>query len=146
MTNELHPHETTRRARVVVVDDDPFYVAAVLALLEADGRIEVVGQALGGAAAVRAALELRPDIVLMDMRMPHMDGFDATRQIRELINTVEVLIVTASATRFDVADAAEAGAAGLLKKDQVIEELVDTVLATVASAQRPFAGRALLTA
>ena len=72
--------------------------------------------------------------------------FDLKNYIRELVNTVEVLIVTASATRFDVADAAEAGAAGLLKKDQVIEELVDTVLATVASAQRPFAGRALLTA
>ncbi len=69
--------------RVLIADDHRLFSEALEAILTADGRVEVVGHAADGAEAVKLALELEPDVVLMDISMPVMDGFQATRQIRK---------------------------------------------------------------
>jgi DNA-binding NarL/FixJ family response regulator len=72
-----------RGIRVLIADDHRLFSEALEAILTADGRVEVVGHAADGAEAVKLALELEPDVVVMDISMPVMDGFQATRQIRK---------------------------------------------------------------
>jgi two-component system nitrate/nitrite response regulator NarL len=106
---------------------------ALEAILTADGRIEVVGHAADGAGAVKLALELEPDVVLMDISMPVMDGFQATRQIRKQHPRASILVLTGSDSRSDVDRAREAGAAGYVTKDRIAAELIE---ATVEVAPR----------
>jgi DNA-binding NarL/FixJ family response regulator len=114
--------------RVLIADDHLLFAEALEAILSLDGRIEVVGRANDGAAAVELVGELQPDIVLMDLSMPRADGFDATRQIRQAHAGTRVLVLTGSAATADVARARDAGADGYLTKDQIAEELVRAIL------------------
>jgi DNA-binding NarL/FixJ family response regulator len=114
--------------RVLLVDDEELFTEAVAALLGADGRIEVVGRALDGGTAVELAAELQPDVVLMDISMPVLDGFEATRRICEQLPETRVLVLTGSAAAADADRARQAGAAGYLTKDQIAEKLTAAVL------------------
>jgi DNA-binding NarL/FixJ family response regulator len=114
--------------RVLLVDDEELFTEAVAALLGADGRIEVVGRALDGGTAVELAAELQPDVVLMDISMPVLDGFEATRRICERLPDARVLVLTGSAAAADADLARQAGAAGYLTKDQIAEKLTAAVL------------------
>jgi DNA-binding NarL/FixJ family response regulator len=114
--------------RVLIADDEPLFAEALEVLLEGDGRIEVVGRAVDGNEAVALAEELGPDLVLMDLSMPGLDGFDATEQIAEA-GHARVLVLTGSEDPADVARARRAGAAGYITKDQIAETLVDAILA-----------------
>ncbi len=109
------------------------FAEALEAILSIDGRIEVVGRAADGEAAVRLASELEPDVVVMDLSMPRGDGFDATRKIREANGETRVLVLTGSAAGEDIARARDAGANGYLTKDQIADELVRAILAAAAS-------------
>jgi DNA-binding NarL/FixJ family response regulator len=114
--------------RVLIADDEPLFAEALAALLGADARIEVVGRAADGLQAVELARDLEPDLVLMDLSMPVVDGFDATRRIVEAAGRTRVLVLSGSEDRADVARAREAGAAGYITKDRIAEALVDAIL------------------
>ena len=114
--------------RVLIADDHRLFSQALEAILTADGRVEVIGQAADGAEAVKLAAALEPDVVLMDISMPLMDGFQATRQIRKQQPQARVLVLTGSDSRSDVDRAREAGAAGYVTKDRIAAELIEAIL------------------
>ncbi|MFE9189344.1 response regulator [Micromonospora sp. NPDC007208] len=123
--------------RVLVVDDQTLVRAGVGLLLRTAGEFEVVGEAGDGLEAVRLAERLRPDVVLMDLRMPRMDGIEATRRILDRQPAARVLVLTTFADDANVYGALGAGAIGYLVKDGEPEELIDAV-------RRAAAGESLL--
>jgi two-component system, NarL family, response regulator LiaR len=120
--------------RLLVVDDHDLFRAGLASLLSAEDGIEVVGQASGGKMGVRLATELRPDIVLMDVRMPDLGGPEATRLILEREPDIKVLALTVSSDDADVSAALQAGAVGFLAKDTPIDSLVVAVNAAASGA------------
>ena len=119
------------KIQVVIADDHRLFAQALEAILATNDKIEVVGHAADGAEAVRLALSLNPDVILMDIAMPVMDGFQATKQIRKQRTTARILMLTGSNSRTDVDRAREAGAAGYVTKDRIAAELVDAILEVV---------------
>jgi len=120
-------HFENMSVRVLIADDHRLFAEALRAILSADERIEVVGLAADGEEAVRRADELHPDVVLMDISMPGVDGIEATRRIRTSQPDSQVLIVTGSDARQDVDAARTAGAAGYVTKDRIAAELIGAI-------------------
>jgi DNA-binding NarL/FixJ family response regulator len=120
---------TTPRIRVAVVDDHPVVRAGLAALLASADDLEVVGQAADGEAAVALARAERPDVVLMDLRMPVLDGVGATARLREDAPDVRVLVLTTYETDASILTAIEAGASGYLLKAAPEEEILAGVRA-----------------
>jgi two-component system, NarL family, response regulator LiaR len=116
------------KIRVLIADDHRMFAEALEAILGTDDRLEIAGHAGDGAEAVRLALNTRPDVVLMDIAMPVMDGLQATKQIRKQWPTACVLMLTGSNSRLDVDRAREAGAAGYVTKERIAAELIDAIL------------------
>jgi DNA-binding NarL/FixJ family response regulator len=114
--------------RVLIADDHRLFAEALEAILAADERIEVVGQASDGSQAVELARRLDPDVVLMDVSMPVLDGFEATREIRAADEGVRVLMLTGSNSRADVDRSRDAGASGYITKDRIASELVSAIV------------------
>ncbi|MGW7358734.1 response regulator [Streptomyces sp. NPDC054802] len=106
-----------KRIRVLLVDDHQVVRRGLRTFLEVQDDIEVVGEAGDGAEGVALTEELLPDVVLMDVKMPGMDGIDALRKLRELANPAKVLIVTSFTEQRTVVPALRAGAAGYVYKD-----------------------------
>ncbi|ROT31832.1 response regulator transcription factor [Micromonospora sp. HM5-17] len=113
--------------RVLVVDDQALVRAGVTLLLRTAEGFDIVGEAGDGREAVRLAERLRPDVVLMDLRMPRMDGIEATRRILEQHPRTRVLVLTTFADDADIYGALGAGAIGYLVKDGAPEDLVEAV-------------------
>jgi two-component system, NarL family, response regulator LiaR len=121
--------DTARQTiRVLIVDDHRMFAEALEAILATDQRLEVAGHAADGAEAVSVALRTRPDVILMDIAMPIMDGLQATKQIRKQWPQACVLMLTGSNSRTDVDRAREAGAAGYVTKERIAAELIDAIL------------------
>jgi len=118
--------------RIVVVDDQEVVRAAFAALLATQPDFAVVGAAADGAQAVRVCREQRPDVVLMDVRMPVVDGIEATRRILADGGDTRVVILTTFDLDEHVYDALEAGASGFLLKDVTAERLFDAVRVVAA--------------
>jgi DNA-binding NarL/FixJ family response regulator len=116
------------RIRVLIADDHRLFGQALEAILATDDRLEVVGHAGDGAEAVQLALLVEPDVILMDIAMPVMDGFQATKHIRKQRPHASVLMLTGSNSRTDVDSARGAGAAGYVTKDRIAAELIDAIL------------------
>ncbi|HKN64272.1 MAG TPA: response regulator transcription factor [Gaiellaceae bacterium] len=114
--------------RVLIADDHRLFAEALEAILATDERIEVVGQAGDGSEAVELARRLGPDVVLMDVSMPVLDGFEATREIRAASDDTHVLMLTGSNSRADVDRSREAGASGYVTKDRIASELVAAIV------------------
>jgi two-component system, NarL family, nitrate/nitrite response regulator NarL len=117
-----------RPVRVLIVDDHHLFAEALEAILAMDDRIDVAGHARDGRQAVDVARSTNPDVVLMDISMPVMDGFEATRRIRAQGDDVAVLMLTGSNARADVDRAREAGAAAYVTKDRIAAELIEAIL------------------
>ncbi len=116
------------RIRVLIADDHRLFGQALEAILATDDRLEVVGHAGDGSEAVQLALAVKPEVILMDISMPIMDGFQATKQIRKQRPHARVLMLTGSNSRIDVDRAREAGAAGYVTKDRIAAELIDAII------------------
>ncbi|MFU9034189.1 MULTISPECIES: response regulator [Streptomyces] len=107
----------TRPIHVLLVDDHQVVRRGLRTFLEVQDDIEVVGEAADGTGGIAAAEQLRPDVVLMDIKMPGMDGIEALRKLRELDNPARVLVVTSFTEQRTVVPALRAGAAGYVYKD-----------------------------
>jgi DNA-binding NarL/FixJ family response regulator len=116
------------RVRVLIADDQRLFAEALEAILATDGRINVVGRASNGVAAVDLARDERPDVVLMDIAMPVMDGIEATEKIRAEVPDARVIVLTGSDAPRDVSRARAAGATGYVTKDQIAGDLVRAIL------------------
>ena len=118
--------------KILIADDHALLRRGLATLLGFDKDITVVGDAKNGEEAVKAAIKLKPDVVVMDLSMPVMDGVEATRQIREALPDTHVLILTSYSTSVDVSRAMEAGASGAFVKDAEDERLVDAIRTVAA--------------
>jgi DNA-binding NarL/FixJ family response regulator len=118
--------------RIVVADDHPVVRGGLVSLLRTIPGLDVVGEAADGETAVRLVHEQRPDVVLMDVRMPGMDGVEATRRIREQTPASRVLILTMYDDDATVFTAMKAGAQGYLLKESEQDDIVRAVHAVVA--------------
>ncbi|OYX55290.1 MAG: DNA-binding response regulator [Micrococcales bacterium 32-70-13] len=118
--------------RVLVADDHAVVRAGIVALLAAEPGIEVVGEAVDGEDAVEQALALRPDLVVMDVRMPRLTGDAATARIRAQADEVRVLVLTTSESDASILSAIEAGASGYLLKAAPADELIAGVRSVAA--------------
>ena len=125
---EAAPRPYMRPVRVLIADDEPLFVETVEALLAGDERVEVVGTAANGKQAVELATALTPDVTLMDISMPILDGIEATRRIRERFPNACVLVLTGSSISADVDRARQAGVAAFLTKDRLGTQLVNAIL------------------
>ena len=125
-------------SRVLIVDDHPLTRDALAALLDQHG-FAVVGQAADGAEAIECARRLQPQIVLLDLSMPGMDGFEALPRLRAAAPTCEVVVLTASGTEDNLLRAIRAGAAGYLLKSEPPERIVE-FLRGVANGEAALSG------
>ncbi|HYH24766.1 MAG TPA: response regulator transcription factor [Blastococcus sp.] len=113
--------------RVLLVDDQPLLRTGFRLILQTEPDIEVVGEAADGEVALAQVRALQPDVVLMDIRMPRMDGVEATRRLGELESPPRVLVLTTYDLDEYVVESLRAGASGFLLKDAPADDLVDAV-------------------
>jgi two-component system, NarL family, response regulator DesR len=123
-----------RAVRLLIADDQPLFSESLMSVLSEDDRVDVVGIAENGEEAVRLALELEPDVILMDLQMPVMDGLEATRRIRDAGIDTQILILTGTETPVGSEDASAAGASGFLRKQQGVDEIRDVFLGVASLA------------
>lgn len=121
----------TGSIRVMICDDHALFRRGLVMVLGSEDGIEVVGEAEDGEAAIRQAEELLPDVILMDIRMPRVDGIEATRAIVEALPATRVLMLTVSDEEDDLYAAIKAGAAGYLLKEISIDEIAGAINAAV---------------
>jgi DNA-binding NarL/FixJ family response regulator len=123
---------SAKAARVLVVDDQTLFRTGLTSLLGEDPAVEVIGQAADGADAVKQATRLKPDVVLMDIKMPTVDGIEATRQIVQALPGTKVLILTTFETDSQVIQALKAGASGYVLKDSSAGAIISSIIAVMS--------------
>ena len=129
--SETWPASRTGSARLLLADDHDLVREGIRAVLEGEPDLLVVGEAANGREAVELCKELRPDLVLMDVRMPEMDGLAATRAVKEDLPQTSVVMVTMHESPDYLLEAIKAGAAGYILKDAAGERLVEAVRRTL---------------
>src|SRR4051812_39791555 len=123
--------------RVLVADDQELYRRGVEVVLSTEPDIQMVAEAADGAEAVQRAEECAPDVILMDIRMPKLDGIEAAKRIKELVPTSKIVMLTVSDEDTHLYDAIKAGAIGYLLKDLAIEEVPESI-------RKAYAGESLI--
>jgi two-component system, NarL family, response regulator LiaR len=117
----------TDKIKILVVDDHTVVRKGLVALLQTEPDIQVVGEASNGREAVEKALSLEPDVVLMDLVMPEMDGIEATRQIKERNDRINILVLTSFSSKDKVIPSLNAGAIGYMLKDANPADLIRAI-------------------
>jgi DNA-binding NarL/FixJ family response regulator len=117
---------------VLIADDNSLFATALQGMLDTDESIRIVGHASDGEEATRLAAELTPDVVLMDLSMPRVDGFEATRRICSNTPETAVVVLTGSLDDADADRAKAAGAAGFVTKDRILADLVTAIRSAVS--------------
>jgi DNA-binding NarL/FixJ family response regulator len=125
-------HAAQEPSRIVVADDHPLFRFAIRQTLEVQPDLEVIAEAADGQEALELSRRLRPELILMDLRMPVMDGVAATQAIRRELPEIFVLILTALDESEGLSDSLQAGAAGYVLKDAPAPRIADAVLRTLA--------------
>ena len=113
---------------MLITDDEPLFVETIQALLGEDDRVEVVGTAGNGGEAVELARSLEPDVILMDISMPLLDGIEAAREIRKHRPDACILMLTGSSISADIDRSRQAGVAAFLTKDRLGTQLLDAII------------------
>ncbi|MBE0429807.1 MAG: response regulator transcription factor [Thermoleophilia bacterium] len=119
--------ESTNKIKVVIADDHAILRSGLVRLLEEKGGIEVIGEAEDGSEAIRQTRELQPDVVLMDIGMPVMNGLEATKEIKKRARNVQILVLTVHDNEEYLLHAFRAGAAGFIPKKAAHSDLVDAI-------------------
>ncbi|HET9077523.1 MAG TPA: response regulator transcription factor [Acidimicrobiales bacterium] len=117
--------------RVLIADDQALFRRGLLVVLATEDDIDVVAEAEDGAEAVAKAEDLAPDVVLMDVRMPRVNGIEAARRIRDLLPSTKILMLTVSDEEDDLYEAIKAGANGYLLKEISVEEVASAIHAVM---------------
>ena len=115
--------------RILLAEDHTIVRQGLRRILEENPQMQVIGEASDGRQAVQLALELKPDAVVMDLRMPHLNGMEAIRQITKRLPSIKILVLSMHSDESYVVQALEAGATGYLLKDSADSDLVQAVLA-----------------
>jgi DNA-binding NarL/FixJ family response regulator len=123
------PQATADTVRVLIADDQAVFRRGLFVVLSTEDNIEVVAEAENGEEAIAKTEELAPDVVLMDVRMPRVNGIEAARQIREISPSTKILMLTVSDEEDDLYQAIKAGANGYLLKEISVEEVADAIRA-----------------
>ena len=129
----------TKPIKILIADDHSVVRFGLTTLLERRKEFQVVGEAKDGECAVEMAKSAKPDVVIMDLMMPHIDGAEATRLICEANPEIKVLILTSYATSADIVRAIDAGASGAIVKDADNAELIDAIK-KVSAGETAFSG------
>jgi two-component system, NarL family, response regulator NreC len=122
----------TKSIRILLADDDEPLLEAVSALLRAEGTFTVVGQSTDGARAVQLAEQHEPDLAILDLTMPLMNGIEATRRLRAHLPGTRILVLSAQTSPWYVGSALKAGADGYVAKDALGRELLTAIRAVMA--------------
>lgn len=130
-----------RPVRVLIADDHPLYAETLELVFASDDRIEVVGHAEDGVRAVELATRLRPDVVLMDVHMPRVDGIEAARTLQAELPGVRVVMLSSSSAVEDIERARDAGACAYLTKDTRGKSIAEEVVYVSSSARPPLTAR-----
>ncbi|HHM21165.1 MAG TPA: response regulator transcription factor [Bacteroidetes bacterium] len=144
-TNMLRPnHCTKNKLRLLIADDHQMFRAGIINLLKKEADIEIVGEASDGKTAVKLAADLHPDVVLMDIHLPLLDGIGATQKIGEADPSIHVLALTSYEEEEYVINMIRSGAKGYVLKEAPIEELM-LAIKTIANGNSYFAKEVLCT-
>ena len=121
----------TRKTKILIADDHALMRVGIRSMLESQGAFNVVGECRDGECAVRMATELNPDVVIMDLMMPKMNGAEATKRIVQSSPGTRVIVLSSFGTSDEMARAVQAGAAGALLKESPSEELIKAIFAVM---------------
>ena len=119
--------------RVLLVDDEPMFLEALRALLDHDDRVEVAGATSDGEAAIELADRVHPDVVLLDLAMPGMSGFELTRKLLAATPALRVIAVSGLSHESDASKALEAGATSFLMKGGLYSEVAEAIVGAAAT-------------
>lgn len=119
----------TEKIRILIVDDHPLFRKGLKVMLESQNQMEIIGEAANGIEAVDLAQATKPDVVLMDLQMPGGGGIESTRQIRDVMPSIKVLVLTLFEDNESVFMSLRAGASGYILKDAEEEEVFRAILA-----------------
>lgn len=118
--------------RILAADDHPIVVAGIRSVIDDHDDLEIIGEARDGPASVEQAAKLRPDVVIMDIAMPGLNGIEATRQIKETDGNINVLALTGFSHKQFIFDMLKAGASGYVLKDCLKDQLIEAIYAVHA--------------
>ena len=127
MSHQLHGTQDPPTTRIVLADDEELIRFGLMGILSREEDMEVVGEASTGSEALRLCRSLRPNLILMDVEMPEMDGLSATRQLKEELPTISVLVLTAHDNPDYLLEAVQSGAAGFLLKESALQQVASAV-------------------